>query len=112
MMIKYLKIIIIFLFFQYLLIHKTYAYTVFGDMTCGTILEKENDSTYKFSIKKWMQGYFSGRNFENNNSFSKGTVDWNTFYFSIMRYCNNNPINRLGDAAAIVYRDISLKYKK
>ena len=61
MMIKYLKIIIIFLFFQYLLIHKTYAYTVFGDMTCGTILEKENDSTYNFGIKKWMQGYFSGR---------------------------------------------------
>lgn len=111
-MIKSLKIIIIFLFFLYIPIHKTYAYTVFGNMMCGTILETKNDSTYNFGIKKWMQGYFSGRNYENNNSFSKGTVDWNSFYYAVIKYCNNNPINSLGHAAESVYSDISLKYKK
>ena len=112
MMIKYFKIVIFFLFFLSFEIDKIYAYTVFGDVSCGAVLETKNNQSHKFALKKWMQGYFSGRNYENNNSFSNGIVDHNTFYFAIMKYCKNNPIDRLGNAAESVYRDISLKYKK
>ena len=83
-------------------------YRVFGNEKCGTILkyDRENNKMLKQKVSAWIQGYFTGRNYENMSGIQKGAnIDYDTAYFAAIKYCQDNPLDHNAFAAEQIYED-------
>ena len=70
------------LFFSSSVVAETY--NTKGDEKCGFILQKEKEKHPKIQqkVSSWVQGYFTGRNYE--NSVQRGEdYDYDTLYFLV-----------------------------
>ena len=80
------------------------SYNTKGDEKCGFILQKEKEkhSMIQQKVSSWVQGYFTGRNYE--NSVQRGEdYDYDTLYFLVLKYCRDNPSKKLSNAVEDIY---------
>ena len=83
------------------------AYTALGIHNCGEVLSKEN-VVAKEMIKKYVTGYFTGRNYETNGTVGRGAGS-DSLYWAVMKYCKDNPLKDTNDAVEDVYRQLKNK---
>ena len=78
------------------------AYTVKGSVECPDIVREDANENYREYNKWWLLGYFTARNYENDQEVGKG-IDADQIYSMALSYCQKNPSNDWDDAAIHVY---------
>lgn len=83
----------------------TGTHYIFGNLSCGLVLENQDDEVGKLVIGKYVQGYLTGRNYERGIFDRKQVknVDFDTIVFSVIRYCQDDPLKKLSDASGDIY---------
>tara|TARA_B100001559_G_C16076839_1_gene428435 strand:+ start:169 stop:480 length:312 start_codon:yes stop_codon:yes gene_type:complete len=100
---KLLVIMILGLLFS----NSLHAYTVKGSVSCGTIIssyEKDASLTRGMMIA-FVNGYFTGRNYETNADVGKGTDNESRFY-ALLKYCRENPLKKNYHGAEHIYNKL------
>ncbi|MEO0372974.1 MAG: hypothetical protein AAF231_16070 [Pseudomonadota bacterium] len=77
-------------------------YTVRGSFDCQVAVQEDSNEHFREYNKWWLLGYFTARNYEQQQSAGEG-IDDDNLYQMALSFCQSNPGNDWDDAAIHIY---------
>ena len=100
---KLLAIVVLSLLFS----NSLHAYIIKGSVSCGTIISsyKKDASLTESMMIAFLNGYFTGRNYETNRDVGEGSDNESRFY-ALLKYCKENPLKKNYHGAEHIYNKL------
>ena len=93
--------------FPFIQSKKSYAFAVTGDMKCSRLINEKKDVKMIIASVRWFQGYYSGRNYENNNNTSDFIKFKNVELFDyLFKFCIEDPSRSIVEVSELLYEKI------
>ena len=93
--------------FMFIQSKNSHAFSVTGNMKCDRLINEKKDIKLIIASVRWFQGYYSGRNYENNNSTSDFMKFKNVKLFDyLFKFCIEDPSRNIVDVSELLYEKL------